>query len=115
MIQEDLITYETALLAKSKGFDEICTYNYSEIYGLIENMNGLKHSDGNNRFVSVPTQALLQKYLRDKHDTHIEISRNYEKGYYLYEYFIDKNNQEFGFKSYEECLEYALQQALNLI
>ena len=62
-----------------------------------------------------PTQSLLQKWLREIHNIHIEINRTYEKGYYTYEYFIDKNNQLFGFKNFEEALEKGLLEGLKLI
>jgi len=57
----------------------------------------------------------LQKWIREVHEIHINIDRSYERGFYLYEYFIDKNYQEFGFKTYEEALEEGLLTALNLL
>jgi hypothetical protein len=60
-IDEQLVSFETAKLLKEKGFDVITDMIYitnhtSEI--LFENINGLKHSDGNNPFISAPTQQL---------------------------------------------------------
>lgn len=57
---------ELAILLKEKGFDEISNYNYSEVYGYIENINNLRHSDGNNRFVSAPTIADIIMWLYEK-------------------------------------------------
>lgn len=62
-----IIDFEKAKSLKEKGFDEITDYNYSEVYGYIENINRLKHSDGNNRFISAPTIAEVCMWLYEKH------------------------------------------------
>lgn len=67
------VSFEIAKLLKDKGFDEITNYNYSEVYGYIENINGLKHSDGNNRFVSAPTIAEVVMWLYEKHGIFIQL------------------------------------------
>ena len=132
-LKEKLISFETAILAKEKGFDEFCRKGFNEngessgfsgyVYMKKYNKNSAVHFIDTNTeeftypkiVCTQPTQSLLQKWLREVHNIHIEINRTYEKGYYLYEYFINKNKQLFGFKSYEEALEIGLQEALKLL
>jgi hypothetical protein len=121
---DELITYETAKLAKTCGFDEVTEYIYMTDYysgKLSENLNGLKNSDGDNPFVSAPSQSTLQKWLRENKELFISINWwsngtwNYTIGgkYELtYERII---LQEGAFYTYEGALEQALVKALNLI
>jgi hypothetical protein len=67
-MEEQLISYSTAVLAKEKGFD-------SKVYEFYLKDKKMLYSDGNifqkenhNVFpdiISAPTQSLLQKWLRD--------------------------------------------------
>jgi len=130
-MKEELITFETAKLAKEKGFDEVTDINYYEDYNykLESNFNGLKHSDGNNYFISAPTQSLLQKWLRDKHNIHIQCEVRVTYGEYkksfvnLYQMNVFtisgdmKNHTTFtgNYNTYEEALEAGLVEALKLI
>jgi hypothetical protein len=130
-MKEQLITFQTAKLAKEKGFDEIVDYIYMTNHTtevLFENINDLKHSDGNNPFVSAPTQSLLQKWLRDEHNIHIDIHAAQiawnNKCSYLRSVFKIKgkhvSNEYVSYrvkevKTYEEALEEGLQEALKLI
>ena len=129
-MKEQLISFETAKLAKEKGFNwEVVNYiKLSTISkSLIEdeckpqNINSLQCGT----IFSRPTQSLLQKWLREKHYIHIIVNTNTEMYwtfglvnlgnenifslnghtvYYKYEYNI-----------YEEALEKGLQEALKLI
>jgi len=122
-MEEKLITFETAKSAKQYGFDEITdviydTYNRpistKEItpYQRMDNFNSLKHSDGNNNFVSAPTQAFLQKWLREVHNINVYcVCRVCE-----WTYWIDKISplsQEST--TYEKALEEGLREGLKLI
>ena len=60
---EQLVELETAKLAKEKGFDELCYYAYEGI-SLHKTYSSWKNSDDPTE-IAVPTQALLQKWLRD--------------------------------------------------
>jgi hypothetical protein len=106
-MKEELITFETAKLAKEKGFD----------------LNGHTNDE-----VS-PTQSLLQKWLREVHKINVE--SNYlpnipgyrclfvpmtdkismEEKYKLFSKYYGRNTHD----SYEEALEEGLQEALKLI
>lgn len=80
-MQEELVSFQTAKLAKEKGFDEICSYLYENskviIYTTHKNSGLNKHFD----WCSAPTQSLLQKFIRETRGVHIEIHRN-ASGYY---------------------------------
>jgi len=153
-MEDTLIGFETAKLAKLKGFDVNSSYTYNDDGFLI---NGFEYdecfnnSEGN---IIAVSQSLLQKYLRDKHNIIIIVNYQHSvlkhKSYYFntiikdniefedtqerFGKILDKSYQnisgnyvneellekylfedKFAFDTYEECLEYALQQALNLI
>lgn len=74
------VSFEIAKLLKDKGFDEITNYNYSEVYCYIVNINGLKHSDGNNRFVSAPTIAEVVMWLYEKYNIWISVLQMLNNG-----------------------------------
>lgn len=97
-MKEEIIKLETALLAKEKGFDWIDKdkpYYGSDfnIHGKIEKVgiklltywfNQYKKDKTDSRYNGIslrPTQSLLQKWLREIRNTHIEIHRN-ASGYY---------------------------------
>lgn len=121
-MQEELITFETAKLAKEKGFvnytpikydlqgeDESCDTN--EFYHLVLKAN----------HYAKPTQSLLQKWLREVHNIYVEpfvltdtkdlsFTCSIAKGTKL----IDANQID-EYDTYEEALEVGLQEALKLI
>jgi hypothetical protein len=102
-MKDELVTIETAKLAKEKGFS-------SESY--LEPSN----------YCITPTQSLLQRWLREVHNIHVEIwfDNTQLDGFpYLYEIY-NQQNQEGDinghyFDNYEEALEEGLQEALKLI
>ena len=84
-MEDTRITFETAKLAKGKGFPqetnrlEIPYYNYKgEFKGDVSDWRVRKYIRGEDtsdiEFVSAPTQSLLAKWLREEHNIHIEIS-----------------------------------------
>lgn len=172
-MKDQLISFETAQLAKEKGFDiptntvyqhneQLHTTNSSDhyphlscngrneedyfdgfsnwnIYNTDEEdrfcmVNGFNESDEDFFTVcaSAPTQSLLQRYLREKHNIDVQITRNKPRykeykaeiyadicdGPYKYIYF-NVEEEETGyikwFRKYEEALEDGLQCALKLI
>jgi len=113
-MQEELIQFETAKLAKEKGFD--VQYPNGRYF------NGRLITGENIMGIAAPTQSLLQKWLRDEHKidigVNIDINNLYEVSV-LYKddcnYYGDMQMDDQGFKTYEEGLELGLQEALKLI
>ena len=100
------VSYPIAKLLKEKGFDEITNYNYSEVYGYIENINALKHSDGNNRFVSAPTIAEVVMWLYEKHGIWISVDSIDDSTIFRHCFSnIDFNSPT---EAYEDAIEYTL-------
>ena len=135
-MKEQLITFETAKLAKEKGFN-ILTRNHWSTYDNqgIEN-NFLRKSykaDWNEKNIpyvsnkletlySAPTQSLLQKWLREVYDIDITVNSNNESRInrlyeaVIYSDVIEEESNEFSwFKTYEGALEDGLLEALKLI
>ena len=68
--------------------------------------------------ISAPTQALLQKWLRDEHKIDIQILGSYKSTYYCHVFKADEDYlgmYAYEFPTYEDALEYALLDALNKI
>ena len=119
-MEEKLISFETAKLAKEKGY----TYAY-EFYDLEGNLNDFGMVGGwtncHDKNYAAPTQSFLQRWLREKHNIHISIifDENTVNTYYFYKInsgdgFIKKESMH-TFKTYEEALEIGLLTALELI
>ena len=140
-IQEklELVSIETATLAREKGFD----WEVSYLHQLPDSMNhdgarykllhrsgrletnqistmGLgyhpNHYDG---YVSLPSQSLLQKWLRDVHmifvNPNYDHIRNDGSSYVKYGVMTKSSNSKEGFDTYEQALEAGLLKALKLI
>ncbi len=157
-MQEKLIKFETAKLAQEKGFNIPCSIvfdlqNNNEVIDFREQeaLNFIKDCETGFRtkalnyfkedynrkddnkdfgyFITRPTQSLLQKWLREVHNIHIQIEINSNEEYRVTVFQIIKkfkdtfNRAEFNknqfsqhkFKSYEEALEVGLLEALKLI
>ncbi len=138
-MKEELISFEVAKLAKSKGFDYPTLYNHCAINGLWKPLEGKKYSGSaipaNNwnesegtdmgdmivEMYSAPTQSHLQKWLREVHNIHVNGDINdVSRGLYLYNLkwydvvFKEQTGTD-GMASYEEALEAGLREALKLI
>jgi len=119
-MKEQLISFETALLAEKKGFDkrvENCYGKATEIlYSKMTHTNC--KNDEFNVHVSAPTQSLLQKWLREEHDIQIIIGSDYK--YYDFGISLEKgfngiNHKNYKYTTYELALETCLFKALNMI
>ena len=139
-MKEQLINFETAKLAKEKRFNAQCFYYYKngkliepyeengsstdiefrvDLTDLLDN-----HNTTYSEKYSAPTQSLLQKWLREIHDIHIEIEASTDCELnviipYAYQWLAIKNGKyshdlEF-YDSFEECLEVALFESLKLV
>lgn len=124
-MEEQLISFETAKLAKEKGFGgkELTTLNGYFRGGILCNIPCNNKSDfcHEDEF-SAPTQSLLQKWLREKYKIIVSINIMSDLSYYsllidINENKLDLKNQSKnrGFNTYEEALEVGLQEALKLI
>ena len=142
-MEDTRITFETAKLAKEKGFPQepnrlkIPYYNYKgEFKGDVKDWlrKYLRKEDTSDvESVSAPTQSLLAKWLREKYDIEINITRmppeaiksSFNKGnkrikkYNMWVWNLNGNprieNSSLFFDNYEEALEIGLQEALKLI
>lgn len=125
-MKEQLIDFQTAKLAKEKGFKEGSMSHYEED-GQIQHCrtsfaNGFME-DGETRF-EAPTQSLLQKWLREVHDINISILMS---GFDFHQYILHNKNRRYvktvdnpitpeNYKNnWEDTLEKGLQEALELI
>jgi hypothetical protein len=130
-MKEQLISFETAVLAKEKGFDWLCNNYTNERDGdNFSNENTIISYKNYNCIYATysrPTQSLLQKWLREVHNIHVNIDCN--AGGWYYELmkcngttiYIEKGRnkgmayQGFNYETYEEALEAGLQESLKLI
>lgn len=119
---KDIITLETAVLAKEKGFQEEELHYYFN-GELLQHPNRLYYNYNQDNppigQFSAPYQSFLQKWLREWHKLHITI---YSKSQESWMFRVTKPGQllEEGiygedYEDYEDALEDALQEALNLI
>jgi len=121
-MRETLITFETAKLAKEKGFNwgSKCYYSDGSFQDRekLDNYNHPMFIDGDDYLVSAPTQSLLQKWLREVHNLHIGVEPetfNSETDYISEIIMLPRNFLKYRGKTYEEALEIALKSALILI
>jgi len=119
---EDYIALtQTAVLAKEKGFDEYYRKSVEPKTGDVW-INGAigKNSelDRYNR-ICFPSQSVLQSWLRETHNIHIEITTdNFSDWSVALNVKDDTENTgywTYDHNSYEEALENGLQRALDLI
>lgn len=119
-MKEQLISFETAKLAKEKGFDWKCdAFSYGK--DNVTNDILVRVYEDEKDFYEMPTQSLLQKWLREKHKLNIEIGMQYKVWFYSinklpYNSFDDSDIKGgTKFNTYEEALEEGLLNALKLI
>ena len=134
-MQETLVTFETAKLAKEKGFNIPCRYLFYTWLGSVseidnedletnENLENTALKEGLHKdlWIVRSTQPLLQKWLREVHKLHISFEPELDvwiieirklNGINGNPLFIGYPDLEY--KSYEEALEAGLQEALKLI
>jgi hypothetical protein len=125
-MKEQLISFETAKLAKEKGFNYNCN-NYTDkrdgnYFSSETTIISYKNYNDRTSAISRPTQSLLQKWLREKHNILIEtIGNNTNKKFAVKVYFHNHINDKTSvgispfYETYEEGLEEGLVTALKLI
>jgi len=133
-MEEQLITFDTAKLAKEKGFDlEFCNVGWhgdfgdlkGDSYPFLGTYSFYKSIYCNNKDehqIQRPTQSLLQKWLREIHNIHLLLEPYYDEQkvlVYGFDLITERTEEETivekGFKTYEDGLEIGLQEALKLI
>ena len=137
-LEEKLISFETAILAKEKGFKNACDgfVNKDNEYIfmpdlLYPNNSEFSHNSEEdpevvewkelmNTLVLAPTQSLLQKWLREVHEISIKIDDYYTNSRVRFDYNVcelgsQEDNPVGIFETYEEALEIGLQEALKQI
>lgn len=137
-MKEQLITFETAKLAKKKGFD----IDGVKYIGSGEHIGKVGSDTSCKLYYLAPTQSLLQKWLRENHKIEIELlldanyisegeicgcyrvivtnKNNYTIGKKVHGATINKDviyqQEDIGCTSnYEEALEEGLKAALNIV
>jgi len=122
-MKDELISFETAKLAKEKGFDELCYSLYkneklysgpfgttivNNLYGIRPSVSKFSNSDlkkSNEQSIAAPTQSLLQRWLREVHNCVIEIELHGEEetewkinpDNFLFEYIVNYYGNPFEF------------------
>jgi hypothetical protein len=129
-IKEQLINLETAILAKSKGFDLTVLFYYdgSDMVATqaISPFNILNYNKNKgSTFRSAPTQSLLQKWLREEHNIFVQVlldqTTEPKFAVEIFEYSHFGNYKEnkiepwYLYKIYEEALEVGLKEGLKII
>ena len=120
---EKVISFETAKLARDKGFDLVTDGYYDEI-GHPTYLQWNKYAN-HSSFSPLCTQALLQKWLREVHDmdinvhsffpSHEPLKKIYFTEVYNKGWLNEPMEEVFVGNTYESALEAGLIEALNLI
>lgn len=139
-MKDQFIKYDTAKLAKEKKFNEPCLRGYKDGQllfinphdgeGILSDEHWLtNYEDGEtmDNYHTIPTQSLLRKWLREKHEIHIQIEFiPYENVSSPWSFNITVIEEEprwilRGFehdryyKSFEDALEVGLIESLNIL
>ena len=130
-IKDSLISYETAVLAKEKGFGKTLETIYPHSYKEEDNSKLCINSSNNTEkgFIAVSRQSELQKWLREKKQLYIDIGTGYNPktknvGYSIEILIPSKedvwmemlySSDNSAYNTYELALEDALQRSLNSI
>lgn len=125
---EELVTFETAKFLKEKGFDIACENVVREDK---TRMNTLFRTNKNlpKTCYSLPTQAIVAKWLRERHEINVSVLRMTERyggavaehNLLKYFYHIQIPNRQsivdvgIYYFTYEEAFEAGIKKALSLI
>lgn len=128
-MKEELISFETAKLAKEKGFHERVIYYYIDSTKCVDRIAPGAHShlhvsNKKEGYHSAPTQSLLQRWLRKVYGIHVWVVPNLLWQTYHFEGLVDRKNthksnltfsDDLMKDTYEQALEAGLLEALKLI
>ena len=121
---EELVTLETAKMLRKKGFNEYCK-NVIDINNIPRETLYRINDDLPKQCFSQPTQSIVQKWLREVKNLHIEIYRNAcgygyiivkaNNGTWMEDDDAKGPNDGGNWDTYEEALEAGIFEALKLI
>ena len=123
MIEEQYVSFETAKLAKEKGFDIPTRYGFSE-RGTLVRVDTSDNWNQDKGFYSRPTQSLLARWLREDRHMCVEvycIACNFIWNICKTDGTDTKSSEYSGpndggaWDSYEDAMENGLQEALKMI
>jgi len=103
-MEEQLITFETGILAKEKGFNIPVKYG---VYGKsmklcydlsnkLTNWNNKSKQQKHSNATSIPTQSFLQDWLREEYNISVWVSTGYYMGKLIYDTLISYIDEETG-------------------
>ena len=120
-MEDELISLETAIRAKRCGFDLPCTHAFDKLdMACTDLQGGLNKINYNSSgyMKSRPTQALLQRWFREVHNIQVFVMKSYlgnGKNQKYWSCFIQTGYSRQRFVSYEEALEWGLQEAFTYL
>ena len=124
-MKEELINPRTGELAKKKGFNWSCRtiYHPDNLEETSSKIQHLPFNGLNNKVFkktvscfTLPTQSLLQRWLRENYNIQITVFHFiFRNGKVMYKYHINQDSLSIYYKTYEEALEEALYEGLKLI
>ena len=135
-MEEQLISFETAKLAKEKGFKLGSGWQIRSLFNIKDGETFCEKTIETPEYACERcTQSLLQKWLREVHNCHVEVIFHsplddsyitkdnlrycFEVNYYGKNFNIpftdDEDYSGYDYLTYEEALEKGLQEALKLI
>jgi len=131
-MKEQLIEFETAKLAKEKGFGSVLSFPKCYDNGKLikrPSFSSGSPTDYGDRFIAAPTQSLLQKWLRDEYGVYVTVipDKSYDFGLlfnvvvksdvedYMYDLILRDGGKIMDLETYEQALEAGLIEALKLI
>ena len=142
-MEDDIVSFETAMLLKEKGFNELCSYYYEddELYKLYHYQGdgtGFSRNSSpiNDRLsceemqCTAPTQSLAQKWLRETRNITFNANPHSNDGKIIYvvtikvissnkyidfNVMMDTSNKAIMFDNYEDAIEVGLKYCLKSI
>lgn len=111
-----IVEFFAAKMLKNHGFQEECNYAYKTNNTLISDKKK-NHNKETNKF-SAPTQALVCKWLREKHNIFLSITFEMDTWELYINNGINKTSfspEETTYSSYEEAERIGIQQGIKLL
>jgi hypothetical protein len=131
LMEEQLISFKTAKLAKEKGFNEQvldCYNTDGDLYGGNTEHILFKNKQLLETFYSAPTQSFLQKWFREVHNLELLVTCNASRWFWELNKDYPNNggtfiawSRDYGsndaghWETYEEALEIGLRKALETV